>query len=86
MLNSNKNLFKYVLTFIYIYIQYIVYREVKMVENKRKNQKAIMVYVPEIVHDAVKEAVNKQGMTVTSYVLRALVHKLNLERTEKIKY
>lgn len=57
-----------------------------MVENKRKNQKAIMVYVPEVVHDAVKEAVNKQGMTVTSYVLRALVHKLNLERTEKIKY
>ena len=57
-----------------------------MVENKRKNQKAIMVYVPEIVHDAVKEAVNKQGMTVTAYVLRALVHKLNLERTEKIKY
>ena len=63
MLNSNKNLFKYVLTFIYIYIQYIVYREVKMVENKRKNQKAIMVYVPEVVHDAVKEAVNKQGIS-----------------------
>lgn len=56
-----------------------------MIENKRKNQKAIMVYVPEVVHDAVKEAVHKQGMTLTSYVVRAIVHRLNLERTEKIK-
>ena len=56
-----------------------------MIEYKRKNQKAIMVYVPEVVHDAVKEAVHKQGMTLTSYVVRAIVHRLNLERTEKIK-
>lgn len=48
--------------------------------GKRKNQKAIMLYVPDFVHEGVKEMADKQGSTITSYVLRAIIAKLNMER------
>ena len=56
--------------------------------GKRTNQKAIMLYVPDFIHTALKEKVKEQGSTITSYVLRALVHKINLESThdKKINY
>lgn len=48
--------------------------------GKRRNQKAIMFYAPDFVYEGVKEMSKKQGSTITSYILRALIAKLNLER------
>lgn len=56
--------------------------------GKRRNQKSIMFYAPDFIYDAVKDMARKQGSTITSYILRALVHKINLEKphNEKINY
>lgn len=47
-----------------------------------------MFYAPDFIYDAVKDMARKQGSTITSYILRALVHKINLEKphNEKINY
>ena len=57
-----------------------------METKKRKNQKALMMYMPEALHDQLKELCNQQDTTITKYVLRSLVMRMNMELKEKIKF
>lgn len=56
-----------------------------METKKRKNQKSLMIYMPDWLHHQLKELCHQQDTTLTKYVLRSLVMRMNMELKEKIK-
>lgn len=56
--------------------------------GERKNQSRIFCYIPKDLHDLLKQHCEKMDTTITKYVTRSLVMRLNMElKTEnRIKY
>lgn len=50
-------------------------------KTKRKNNKTLMIYVPDIIHAELKSTCHEQGIPLTGYVVRAIISRLNLERS-----
>lgn len=55
-------------------------------EEKRKDQKAFMLYMPINIYEELKKSCHDQDMTMSKYVIRSIVCRMNLERKERIKY
>lgn len=56
-----------------------------METNKRKNQKALYIYIPEMLFHELKDICEKQDTTMTRYVMKSLIARMNMERKEKLK-
>lgn len=57
-----------------------------MENKKRPNRKQFMIYLPDFIYNELKEICHKKDMTMTKYVVRALVTRMNMEREQNIRY
>ena len=65
----------------YKHLCYYSYMETK----KRKNQKPIMMYIPESLFYELKSICDKQDTTMTRYVMKSIITRMNMEREERLK-
>lgn len=56
-----------------------------METNKRKNQKALHIYIPEMLFNELKIICEQKDTTMTRYVMKSLIARMNMERKEKLK-
>jgi len=53
--------------------------------GQRNLKKAIMFYVPDFLYEEIKKHSKEQDSTITKYVSRAIVMRLNMEKENKDK-
>ena len=51
----------------------------------RKDQKPFTMYMPELLYKEIKSISTTQDVTMTKYILKAIVTRMNLEREEPLK-
>ena len=56
-----------------------------METKKRKNQKAILIYIPEVLFYELKNICEKQDTTMKRYVMKSVITRMNMEREERLK-
>lgn len=66
---------------MYIHLCYYNYMETK----KRKNQKAFMMYLPDVIFHELKDICDKQGIPMKRYILKSVITRLNMEKKEPLR-
>jgi hypothetical protein len=54
-------------------------------DEKRKEQKGFMFYMPMYLYEDLKNHCHEQDQTMTKYILRSIVARLNMEKEHKDK-
>jgi len=54
-------------------------------DEKRKGQKSFTFYMPISLYEVLKDHCHKQDQTMTKYILRSIVSRLNMELDHKDK-
>ena len=56
-----------------------------MKTSKRKNKTSLHLYVPDFLYEELRNISSKQQTTITKYVLKSIVARMNLENNTSIE-